>query len=119
MLGTAGTAQGGPALDFLQVSKGKKNTKTCKPGGWCWDPGLPVGFAGVPWIAASLCCWSGHCREAADGKRARQRGKKLPTEDAPSLPPVGAGSARGGAATPHTAPAPVPAAPGSIPGNGR
>lgn len=96
----------GPALHLLQVSKGKK-TKMCKPWDWSWDPGLPAFTAraagsSAPWIAASLCCKSGHCREAAHGKRARQRAERavnshpqLCSRWDPAQPPPGCGTWQG------------------------
>lgn len=69
---------------FLEEKRPKRANQGVDAGiqGCRWDlpaftgRGAPRAGSGVPWIAASLCCWSGHCSEAAHGKRARQRGQK-------------------------------------------
>lgn len=72
--------------------------------------------SGVPWIAASLCCWSGHCSEAAHGKRARQRGQKACEQRSSTSAPSGSrfSPRRGGhsrdAGPGGVAPGPVPSA---------
>lgn len=93
---------------FLEEKRPKRANQGVDAGiqGCRWD--LPAftgrgalrAGSGVPWIAASLCCWSGHCSEAAHGKRARQRGQKACEQHPPPLLPLGAGSAHGRAATP-------------------
>lgn len=116
MLGTAGTARERSALDLLQVSGGKE-TRTCKPGGWCWDPGLPVGFAGgicrrslrevhsepapaFPGLLLPSVAGQGIAAKLHTGKEPGSGDRKPASSDPPPLLPLGAGSAHGGAASP-------------------